>query len=252
LVVLAREEELGPLPLEVGGQGGEGIVELDGELGVVRLLDELEGREEVPDARLEAAPEVDLLAEAVRLAQGALCGSLVVPEAGLLGQRLELGDPPFLVVEVKDAPRSRGSAGPGPGSRQRPSSSLVPCLEVLEEDRSELDEPQGGLAPGDDGVHARTIAVMGADAAVPVTVECGCVTARSAVPLTRDEIYERRFLGLLHKSLFSLGCGDGAMERVGAFGRSPGILRAYGFRGVYGSGFGHSRVRRPVPATFSG
>jgi hypothetical protein len=73
----------------------------------------------------------------------------------------------------------------------------VAGLEVLEQDRTELDESEGRLAPGDDGVHAGTIAVVGADAAVAVTVEGGPVAARSAVSLTGDEIDERRFLGLL-------------------------------------------------------
>jgi len=31
---------------------------------------------------------------------------------------------------------------------------------VLEEDRPELDEPQGGLAPGDDGVHTGAVRVV--------------------------------------------------------------------------------------------
>jgi hypothetical protein len=67
---------------------------------------------------------------------------------------------------------------------------LIAALEVLEQDRTELDQAQGRLAPGDDGVHAGTVAVVGTDAAVAVTVEgCG-VTAIPAVTLTRDEIDE--------------------------------------------------------------
>jgi hypothetical protein len=66
----------------------------------------------------------------------------------------------------------------------------VPGLEVLKQDRAELDEAQGRLAPGDDGVHAGTVAVVRADATVAVTVEgCG-VAARPAVTLTGDEIDE--------------------------------------------------------------
>ena len=49
--------------------------------------------------------------------------ALVVPEPGLLGQRLELGDARFLGLEVKDAPRSTGSVQPGRGWRTRPPSS---------------------------------------------------------------------------------------------------------------------------------
>ena len=85
---------------------------------------------------------------------------------------------------------------------------LVPDLEILEQDRAELDESEGRLAPGDDGVDAGAIAVVRADAAVAVTVEGRGVTARTAVPLAGNEIDERRFLGLLHVSL-SLVLGQG-------------------------------------------
>jgi hypothetical protein len=78
---------------------------------------------------------------------------------------------------------------------------LVPDLEILEQDRAELDQAQRRFAPGDDGVDAGAIAVMGANAAVAITVEGRRVTARTAVPLAGDEIDERRFLGLLHMSL---------------------------------------------------
>jgi hypothetical protein len=82
---------------------------------------------------------------------------------------------------------------------------LVPDLEILEQDRTELDQAEGRLAPGDDGVHAGTIAVVGADAAVAVAVERSSVAAAPTVPLAGDEIDKRRFLGLLHVSLSLLG-----------------------------------------------
>jgi hypothetical protein len=63
-------------------------------------------------------------------------------------------------------------------------------LGFLEEDRSELDEAQGGLAPDDDGVHAGAVAVVRADAAVAVAIECGGVAAVPAIALTGDEIDE--------------------------------------------------------------
>jgi hypothetical protein len=92
---------------------------------------------------------------------------------------------------------------------------LVPGLEVLQQDRAELDEAKCRLAPGDDGVHAVTVCVVVADAAVAVTVESRRVTARSAVPFTGDEIDERRFLGLLqlipHSVLGRIGRGAGAL-----------------------------------------
>jgi hypothetical protein len=75
---------------------------------------------------------------------------------------------------------------------------LVPDPQILEQDWPQLDEPQGRLAPGDDGVYAGTVAVVGADTTVAVAIERRGVAARSAVTLAGDEIDERRFLGLLH------------------------------------------------------
>ena len=75
-------------------------------------------------------------------------------------------------------------------SRVAEASTLVPLPEVLEQDGAELDESKGSLTPGDDGVHAGAVAVVGADAAIAVTVEgCG-IAARAAVSLTGDEIDE--------------------------------------------------------------
>jgi hypothetical protein len=67
---------------------------------------------------------------------------------------------------------------------------LVPFPEILEQDRSELDQPEGRLAPRDDGVHAGAVAVVGADPAVAVTVKCGGIAAVSAISLAGDEIDE--------------------------------------------------------------
>jgi hypothetical protein len=207
LVVLAREEEGGSFPCKVGLEGADLAIELRAQLGVTRFLDKLERREEIVDPAFEAAPQIDVGAEAIRLAQDLLGGPLVVPEAGLAGQRLELGDAALPGLEVKDAPRSTESARPGREPWRRP---LIPGLEILEQDRTELDEAQGRLAPGDDGVHAGAVAVVGADAAVAVTVEGRSVTARSAVSLTGNEIDERRFLGLLQLvPLSDLGAGVG-------------------------------------------
>jgi hypothetical protein len=185
--VLPGEQERGPLPVEVPFELRRDPVQLGCQLVVAGLLDQLEGREEVVDAPLEAAPQLDLGPQAVGLAQDLLGCPLIVPEAGFAGQRLELGDTPFLGLEVKDAPRSTESALPG---RERWTRPLVAGLEVLEQDRTELDQPKGGLAPGDDGVHAGTVAVVGADATVAVTVERCCVAAGSAITFTGNEIDE--------------------------------------------------------------
>ncbi len=97
-------------------------------------------------------------------------------------------------------------------------STLVAHPEVLKQDGSELDQPKGRLAPGDDGVHAGTVAVVGADTAVAVTVEGRSVTACSAVAFAGDEIDEGRFFGLLqHAPLFVQG-GFRAGDRDGGRG----------------------------------
>ena len=80
----------------------------------------------------------------------------------------------------------------------------VPGLEILEEDRTELDQSEGRLAPGDDGVHAGTIAVVGAATAIADTVERRGIAAGAAIALTGNQIDERLFLGLLHMSLISV------------------------------------------------
>jgi hypothetical protein len=122
LVVLAREEERGSLAAEVGLEGLDLAVELGAQLGIARFLDQLERREEIVDPALEAPPQFDVGSQAVGLAEDLLGGPLVVPEPGLAGQRLELGDAPFLGLEVKDAPRSTESARPDREPWRRPLS----------------------------------------------------------------------------------------------------------------------------------
>jgi hypothetical protein len=90
LVVLAVEQQRGPLAGEVRLEGGSLLLELAGQLRIARLLDELEGREEVVGPRFEVTPQLDLAAEVARLAKNLLRCPLVVPEAGFCGQRLEL------------------------------------------------------------------------------------------------------------------------------------------------------------------
>src|SRR5690606_37565066 len=96
-------------------------------------------------------------------------------------------------------------------------------------DRTELDQPKGGLAPGDDGVHARTVTVVGTDAAVAVAIEGGSVAAGAAIPFAGDQIDELGFLSLLHSSLtlalrFRSGQAirDRDAERVGGAGSWAG------------------------------
>jgi hypothetical protein len=123
LVVLAGEQEGGPLTAEIGLERRGIAVQLRLEIRIGSLVEEFEGRLEIVDTGQDVAPDLDLGAQAVRLAQDLLGAALVVPEPGFLGQRLELGDAPLLDLEVKDAPRSTGSVQPGRGWRRRPPSS---------------------------------------------------------------------------------------------------------------------------------
>jgi len=204
-VVLTREQEQRPLAPEILLEGGDIARQHGLQLGVGCLgeqLGELGGRGR---PLFQAAPGGDLVAEALGLPQDLLRGALVVPEARIEGECVELLDAAVLGPEVKDAPRSTGSARRDPGWRRNRGS--IPALEILEEDRTELDQPKGGLAPGDDGVHAGTVAVVNAHATVAVTVESGRIAAGSAITLAGDEIDERSFLGLLHDGSLSLALG---------------------------------------------
>jgi hypothetical protein len=211
--MLAGEQQRGSFPPEVAFERVAAAVQLGGKLGVGRLGDELGGRLEVGGAIEQALPERDLGSEAVRFGEDLRRRPLVVPEPGFGRQRLELGEPGLLGWKVKDAPTSTGSARPGRGRPRRPS---VPDLEILEQDRTELDESEGRLAPGDDGVHAGAVAVVGADPAVAIAVQGGRVAAGPAVTFAGDEINEGRFLSLLHASLASLPGGH-------VSGRSDGV-----------------------------
>jgi hypothetical protein len=195
-VVLAGEQQGGPFPREVLFERRRVLLELGLELGVGGFIEQLERDLEVVGARQQISPGVDLGPEAVGLAEDFLGAALVVPEAGFLGQRLELGDALGLGLEVKDAPRSTGSVQPGRGRRRRP---LIPDLEILEQQRPQLDEPQGRLAPRDDGVDAGTVAVVRADPAVAVTIKGRSVAAGTAITFASDQIDERGILGLLHE-----------------------------------------------------
>jgi hypothetical protein len=135
---------------------------------------------------------------------------------------------------------------------------LVPGLQILEQDRAQLDEAQRGLASGDDGVHARAVTVVRADAAIAVAVECCRVTARPAITLAGDQIDERCFLSLLHGLPLSVA-GQGAdgtgadgvsgswgtrFRRVLAQYTGPNSYRQEGNHSQLGIGRLRERVRR--------
>ena len=88
MIVFAGEEQGGPLAGEVVLERGGLAVELGGQLGIARFLDQLEGCEEIGRAPLEAAPQLDLVPESAGLAEDLLGFPLVIPETGLGRLRL--------------------------------------------------------------------------------------------------------------------------------------------------------------------
>jgi hypothetical protein len=114
LVVLTREQQERPLTSELLGEGRDVTIQLSLEIRVRRLRQQLGELLRRGRALLETAPRRELVSEALRLLQELLGGALVVPEAGLGCGRVEVGDAPSLRLEVKDAPRSTGSARRGP------------------------------------------------------------------------------------------------------------------------------------------
>jgi hypothetical protein len=90
MVVLARKEQRRALAGEVILEGGRFALELGRQFGIRRLLDELQRCQEVVRAALQTSPQLDLGAEPAGLAKDLLSAPLIVPEAGLGGQRLQL------------------------------------------------------------------------------------------------------------------------------------------------------------------
>jgi hypothetical protein len=88
VIVLAGEEQGGSLASEVLLERGGLAVELGGQLGIGRFLEQLESCEEIGRARLEAAPQLDLVPESAGLAEDLLGFTLVIPETGLGRLRL--------------------------------------------------------------------------------------------------------------------------------------------------------------------
>jgi hypothetical protein len=121
--MLAGEQQGGPFPPEVLLERRCIPLELGLELSIGDLVEQLERDLEIVGAGQQIPPGVKLGTEAVGLAEDLLGAALVVPEAGFLGQRLQLGDALGLGLEVKDAPRSTGSVRPGRGWRRSPPSS---------------------------------------------------------------------------------------------------------------------------------
>ena len=207
LVVLAREEERGPLALELRREGVGVAVDLGDELGVVGLgreVRELAQRVGARDSR--SRPQGDLRPEAVGLRAGPSGRRAGRPRsrARRSGRRARRGVLPS--GEVKDAPRSRRIRS----ARSRSSArSIRPGLATSWSriGRSSISR-RAVLLRATTGFTQGQYAVVGADAAVAVAVERGGVAAGPAVALARDQIDERGVLDLLHHSLASTGsCG---------------------------------------------
>ena len=111
-VVVAGEEEEGPFALEQGGQGVALTLQFGLEFGVGRIAQHGEEFEQVVDPLLDAAPEGELVAQALGLAEHGLGEARIVPEGGFGAALVERRQARFLGPEVKDAPRSTGSAPP--------------------------------------------------------------------------------------------------------------------------------------------
>jgi hypothetical protein len=92
LVVLAREEERRTFAPEVGLEACGVAVELGLELRVGCLVEQLDRGQEVVGATEQALPQRELVTERIRFAEDFLGAPLVVPEPGLLGERVELAD----------------------------------------------------------------------------------------------------------------------------------------------------------------
>lgn len=96
--MLAAEQQQGSLSLVVRRDRGEVPIQLLREVGVAGLLDQGDDLDQVVRAPGKVSPRGELGAQVVRLAKDALGGALIVPEAGLGGLRVELGEPELLCV----------------------------------------------------------------------------------------------------------------------------------------------------------
>ena len=96
--MLAAEQQQRSLPLVVGIDRGEVPIQLRLEVSVAGLLDQGDDLDQVVRAPGKVSPRGELGAQVVRLAEDTLSAALIVPEAGLGGLRVELGEPELLCV----------------------------------------------------------------------------------------------------------------------------------------------------------
>ena len=176
LVVLAAEQQGGPLAAEVASQRRGVALELRLEVGVGGLVEQLQQR---PRGRRRATSRSRHVSISVRrpsASRRTFCASRWSSQNP--GSWVSVSS---CVTRCCLASRSKTPRGrPDPFGQVADGGRvhLVPDLEILEQQRPQLDEPQGRLAPRDDGVHAGTVAIVGTDAAVAVAIQRGGVTAR--------------------------------------------------------------------------
>jgi hypothetical protein len=113
-VVLAGEEEEGSFPLERPANLVRLLLQVGLGLGVRGIFEEGDELDEIVGTLLQASPEGYLVAQPLGFAKDALGRALVLPEIGFGPAGVERREAFLLGPEVKDAPRSTGSAPPGP------------------------------------------------------------------------------------------------------------------------------------------
>jgi hypothetical protein len=102
-VRLAGKEALELALRRLLAQLGQGRLGLGGDRLIALGVGQLDEADGIVQLALEPAIAVDRTVEAVALAQQPLCLLRVVPEIGILGERVQLLEPPVRLIPVKDA-----------------------------------------------------------------------------------------------------------------------------------------------------
>jgi hypothetical protein len=134
-VGLAREEALELALRRLVAQRLERFLGLGDDALVALGLPQLDQPERVVDLALDPAVSLDRPLEFIALAQRLLRGVRVIPQVGILGGRVQLGETPVCVIPVKDA----SSAG------RATSGSRRPLLALQRASRSSGSENMSGL-----------------------------------------------------------------------------------------------------------
>jgi hypothetical protein len=95
-VIVAREQEQGPFPLELGAERIRLALEVRLRLRVRGIGEQIHQLEQGSGACFQRPPQADLLAQALCLPEDLLREALVVPEAGLAGTGVQDREAGFL------------------------------------------------------------------------------------------------------------------------------------------------------------